>query len=177
MIIFDHLGIVNYKGIELKEFHRKQVLRQILAFLIEVYPLGVNKNQLAPVIWGEPYSSVQHDARIYTSIQRLRQLIKSECIETWMSGYRWSPQISFALIKPTKLTVLSSSKVQIIILQTLLNFQKSGVEWATRGDLVEATQSSESTVKRELSKLLIEGKILRKGAGPRVFYSLKSMKD
>jgi hypothetical protein len=153
------------------------VLRQILSSLLDHYPNELSKSQLAPVIWGERYSSAQHDPRIYTSIQRLRQLIDTDCIESWKGGYRWTSKVPFALIKTAKGETLSAPRVQTLILQALHNFMKSGLQWATRADLVDATQSSESTVKRELSKLLADGKIQKKGSGPKVFYSLKKLKE
>lgn len=177
VVVFDHLGAVFYQQHEVPEFHRKTVLRQILSSLLDHYPHELSKAQLAPVIWGERYSSSQHDPRIYTSIQRLRQLIDTECIESWNGGYRWTSKVPFALIKTAKGEALSAPRVQTLILQALHKFSKSGLQWATRADLVEATQSSESTVKRELSKLLSEGKVQKKGSGPKVFYSLKKSKE
>lgn len=173
LVVIEHIGAVYYQQKELLEFHRKSILRQILSNLLESYPAAMTKSQLAQVIWGERYSSLLHDPRIYTSIQRLRQLIDSRCIESWNGGYRWTSGIAFALIKNAQLRASASSKNQVLILQALANYAKSGIAWATRADIEEATQSSESTVKRELSKLLNDGKIVKRGSGAKVTYSLK----
>lgn len=173
IVLIEHLGQVIYKRKEIKEFHRKSILRQILAMLLEVYPQGLSKANLASVIWGESYSPLTHDARIYTSIQRLRQWIDNSAIESWESGYRWNAKFSFAYIKSNQIKTLGQHKVQTLILQTLQNFKKSGKNWASRSELLEATSSSESTLKRELSKLLNQGLIQRKGQGPSVVYSTR----
>lgn len=173
LVLDDQMGQVYFRSKEISEFHRKSILRQILRSLIESHPSGLSKSQLASLIWGERYSSAQHDPRIYTSIQRLRQLLVIDCIESWESGYRWSSRYTFALYKDQQILEVAGSKLQNLILQTLQNFRKSGIVWASRADLVQATQSSDSSVKRELNKLLLEQKINKKGSGPKVVYSMK----
>lgn len=172
LVLIEHLGAVYYNQIEVKEFHRKAVLRQLLAFILEVYPNEIDKTQMANIIWGEAYSPGSHDSRIYTSIQRLRQLLNSEMIESWNGGYRWNSKFTFAYIKSENAQSIGQHKVQTLIIQILQNYQKSGTIWISRSALVEATKSSESTVKRELSKLLLSGQIARKGSGPNVLYAL-----
>jgi hypothetical protein len=172
LVLIEHLGMVYFQNIEIKEFHRKAVLRQLLAFVLEIFPSEISKAQMAHIIWGEAYSPSLHDARIYTSIQRLRQLLTPEAIESWNGGYRWNTKLKFAYIKSRQNKAIGQHKIQTMILQVLQNYLKSGTVWISRSELVEATQSSESTVKRELSKLLQSGEIIRKGSGPSVMYAL-----
>lgn len=171
LILIEHLGQVFYKKKELLTFHRKSILRQILALFFEVYPQGLSKSNLATAVWGESYSPSVHDSRIYTSIQRLRKLIHDESIEAWDGGYRWNPKTAFCYLKSNISKDLGQHKIQTLLIQALKNFKKNGQIWASRSDLLEATGSSESTVKRELSKLLTKGLIVRKGQGPSVVYS------
>lgn len=173
LVLIEHLGQVFLKKKELRAFHRKSILRQILALLFEVYPQGLNKSNLATAVWGETYSPSVHDSRIYTSIQRLRKLIHDDAIEAWEGGYRWNPKVDFCYIKSDVSKDLGQHKVQTLILQALKSFKKSGRVWASRSDILEATGSSESTIKRELSKLLTRGLILRRGLGPSVEYSVR----
>jgi GTPase SAR1 family protein len=172
LALIEHLGMVYLKQKEIKEFHRKAVLRQLLAFILEIYPTEITKTQLANIIWGESYSPSSHDSRIYTSIQRLRQLIDPEMIESWNGGYRWNSKFRFSYVKSEQVQSIGLHKVQTLILQILQNYQKSGTIWISRASLVEATNSSESTVKRELNKLLLAGQVIRKGTGPSVLYAL-----
>lgn len=177
LVLFEHLGMVYFQNKEIPEFHRKAVLRQLLAFIFEIFPAEISKAQMAHIVWGEAYSPSLHDARIYTSIQRLRQLLLPECIESWNGGYRWNSKLQFAYIKSVQNKTIGQHKIQTLIMQVLQNYQKSGVTWISRSELVEATQSSESTVKRELSKLLLANEIIRKGSGPSVMYALADAKS
>lgn len=175
LVLIENIGNVIFNEKEITEFHRKPILRQFLAVILEVFPNEVTKNQLAHIIWSEAYSPSLHDARIYTSIQRLRQLINSESIVSWNAGYKWNDQFSFAYIKSLENKSLGQHKIRTLIIQAMQNYLKNGKIWISRSELIEVTESSESTVKRELSKLLSEGEIVRKGAGPSVVYSLSTI--
>lgn len=173
IVLLEHLGQVTFHGTELVEFHRKTVLRQILALLFEVFPSGLAKATIATTIWGETYSPEVHDPRIYMNIKRLRALFGAEAIESWNGAYRWNSRYTFAYVKSLEAKSLGQSKLQVLLVQALKNYQASGKIWASRSELVEATGSSEATVKRALSRLVSDGTIVRKGAGPSVVYSLE----
>jgi hypothetical protein len=173
----EHLGQVTFHGAELVEFHRKTVLRQILALLFEVFPSGLAKATIATTIWGEAYSPEMHDPRIYMNIKRLRALFGADAIESWNGAYRWNSRYTFAYVKSLEVKSLGQSKLQVLVVQALKNYQSSGKIWASRSELVEATGSSEATVKRALSRLVSDGTIVRKGAGPSVVYSLEREND
>ena len=173
VVLIEELGQVFFKAKEIKEFHRKSVIRQILALILESYPASVSKSQMSLTVWGESYSSDIHDSRIYTSVQRLRDLIGDGSIIAWDGGYKWNPTVTFAFVESNGLGNGSQHKVQTLIVQALQNFKKSGRLWASRSELLEVTGASESTLKREISKLMSQEIILRKGSGPATVYSVR----
>lgn len=163
-------GDVYWRKKKIAEFSKKPVLRQILIRLLESYPESLSKPALSSSVWGESYSPLVHDSRIYTSVQRIRQLLKADTIENWSLGYRIHPELDFILIRSTQPQARSEDRTQSLILQAL----KKRKSWMKKAELLEATDSTDSTLKRALSVLLEEGKIERQGAGPAVQYRWKT---
>jgi hypothetical protein len=100
---------------------------------------------------------------------------KQEVIESWEGGYRLNPNLSFAHVKPESADLENLDKIQILILKSLNLRSKSTDPWVSRADLVELTKSSDSTIKRELAKLILASRVIRKGEGPSVVYALSEI--
>ncbi|MFS4458380.1 hypothetical protein [Bdellovibrio sp. HCB2-146] len=172
--LLEDLGRVFVNQEQVEDFNRKSVLRQLLALLFESYPDKLSKTNLAQGLWGESYEPQVHDARIYTNIQRLRALLGEKSIENWDGGYRWNPSVAFYYYKLHAQPQLGSHRVKTLILESLKKRKQGRGEnaWMSRGELVEAADSSDATVKRVLADLLKEGLIERTGKGPSVVYSI-----
>lgn len=162
-------GEVFWKKKKITEFSKKPVLRQILIRLLEAFPGSLSKPALASSVWGESYSPLVHDSRIYTSVQRIRQLISSSTVENWSLGYRLQPDLDFILIRSTQPQARVEDRTQSLVLQAL----RKRKNWMKKSELLEATDTTDSTLKRALSALLEENHIERQGAGPAVQYRLK----
>ena len=105
--------------------------------MIESYPEAINKSDFSLQLWSESYNPAIHDARIYTTIQRVRKLLgDATSIQTWLDGYRWSPNFSFKLVKDMKLKVSPQKSLQRNILKILENLSLDGKSWASRSDLI-----------------------------------------
>ena len=178
--IFEHVAEVFWKGKRVSEFHRRHALRKLLALVIEQGEAGADKSAIATVVWGESYDPRIHDARIYTAVQRLRSLLRTpDAIQSWSGAYRWNPALPYRLVRRQRpagdasVVAVSDTRTQGLIIQALERSTQGGRLWIARGELVAATQSSEATVKRELSKLLSASLISRQGQGRGVVYSLR----
>ncbi|HWU44713.1 MAG TPA: hypothetical protein VN132_14775, partial [Bdellovibrio sp.] len=123
--LIEDLGKVFLNGSLVEDFNRKSVLRQMLALFLEVFPDKLSKANLASALWGEIYSPQIHDARIYTSIQRLRALIDDSAIENWDGGYRWSPGCAFYFYRSQVEEKLGSHRVKTLILESLRKMSDS----------------------------------------------------
>lgn len=173
VVVVDSLGQVLFKNKELKEFHRKSVLRQILVCLLEAYPNILSKGELVLSCWGESYNPTVHDPRIYTSVQRLRSLLTDKSIESIDGGYRWNSKIAFTLYKAQNQKLIGASKIQTLILQSMKNFKSRGQLWVKKSDFFQEVNASDATIKRALANLLSEGLIERQGSGAQTRYCLK----
>ena len=162
----------------ISELSRRHSLRKLLSLFLESYPQSVSKATLAGAVWGEAYNPTIHDPRIYTSIQRLRSLIKlQDCIQSTEQGYRWNPKHVFMFIRQNHPEIRAKEgnpRIQGLILHALESYAQNGQNWVSRSDLVEVAGSSDATVKRELSRLLSESLIQRRGAGRSVEYTKSS---
>lgn len=174
LYVVEHLAEVRWNGTAIDEFVRRHALRKLLCLLLE-NPHGVDKPSITSLVWGESYDPLVHDARIYTSVQRLRAIFgQHDAVQNWDRGYRWNPSIRFLLVRPRRENFgAAETRCQNLILQALDQSTKSGRQWVARGELVEITKSSEATVKRELAKLLSSSLIHRQGKGRAVVYSAR----
>jgi tetratricopeptide (TPR) repeat protein len=167
-------GEVFFKGKKITEFSKKPVLRQILIKLLESHPSSLSKAALSAAVWGESYSPQVHDSRIYTSVQRIRDLINDDCIENWEQGYRWNPKIAFQLVKTPFVKNRTEDRIQNLILDSLRKRSKMGDGWMKKSELAEVIETTDSTLKRALAALLDEALIIREGQGPAVKYKWKN---
>jgi hypothetical protein len=173
LFIDDTLGEVFFDGKKIVELGNKPVLRQILIFLLENSPRPCTKASFAVRIWGESYSPLVHDPRVYTSIQRLRKLISSACILIQDSGYSWNGQMEFLLIRAHRQDFRIEDKTQGFIFEALIKKAKTADPWMKKSEIAEGAGVTDSTLKRALAFLVDQGKIERSGAGPAVKYKKK----
>lgn len=167
-------GEVFIKAKKIKEFSNKPVLRQILIQLVESYPVALSKGALSAAVWGEAYSPQVHDSRVYTSIQRIRTLLKTDVIENWEQGYRLSAKLPFQLVRTPQIKARSEDRIQSLVLEALRKRSKLGDGWMKKSDLLEMIGTTDSTLKRALASLLEQSLIQREGQGPAVKYKWKS---
>ena len=172
LVLIEHQGLIYYKQKKKDDFYKKPILRQILALILKIYPESMSKNILASTVWGEEYSPLIHDSRIYTSIQRIRDLLSSTAIENWNNGYRWSSREDFFYYVRDELQNVGQHKLKYLIIETLHKCKKNGKGSIGRKELVESLGSSDATIKRFLYELMSEGKIRRSGAGSSVYYEI-----
>ena len=173
VFVDDTLGEVYYDGKKINELGNKPVLRQILIFLLENFPQPCTKASFAVRTWGESYSPLVHDPRVYTSIQRLRKLISADCISIQEAGYSWSTQIDFLLVRANRQDFRTEDKTQGFIFEALLKKSKTIDPWMKKSEIAEGAGVTDSTLKRALAFLVDQGKIERSGAGPSVKYKKK----
>ncbi len=167
-------GEILLKGKKVKEFSNKPVLRQILIQLVESFPTALSKAALSAAVWGESYSPQVHDSRIYTSVQRIRTLLKTDVIENWEQGYRLSAKMPFQLVRTPQIKARSEDRIQSLVLEALRKRSKLGDGWMKKSDLLEMVGTTDSTLKRALSTLLEQSLIQREGQGPAVKYKWKA---
>lgn len=169
----EHLAEIYWQGKRIVELSGKYNLRKLLLVLLEAQGEPLEKESLASLVWGENYNPMIHDARIYTSVQRLRALFGCEdVLLNWSRSYRWNLKYPFVLYRQQVDELKADSRCAALILKALKEFHGQGQPWVARNVLVKLTQSSEATVKRELSKLYDNQKIYREGKGRAVVYSL-----
>ncbi len=174
--VFEDLGEVKINGEIDHHLSRSSALRKLLIHLIESSPKSMGKEQLAKAVWSEDYNPMMHDSRIYTSIQRLRSGFSDpDTIQNWNGGYKWNSKYRFRLVRKKIEERNYNHRIQIMIVRALEQMASADKAWASRSELVQITDSSDATVKRELSKLLASAKILRRGNGRSVQYSLANM--
>lgn len=166
-------GEVFFKGKKILGFSKKPTLRQILIRLLESHPSSLSKAGLAAAVWGETYSPLVHDSRIYTSVQRIKDLFKADIIENWELGYRWNPKIDFQLVRTPFAKIKSEDRIQNLILEALRKRSKTGDGWMKKSELIEAIETTDSTLKRALAALIEQALIVREGQGPAVKYKWK----
>jgi len=106
-------------------------------------------------------------------VQRLRHLLnQSDVIQSWQNGYRWNQKYNYKLIRKRVSESSLNSRIQVLILRALSQKLNKPMRWLSRSQLVHLIDSSDATVKRELSRLLAREKIQKRGRGRAVQYSL-----
>lgn len=168
---------VYFNGQAIPSFTKKPVLIQILSAILNSYPEHLSKSTLSSLLWPQAYDPSVHDARIYTSMQRIRDLLQDHVIENWKNGYRWSQKVPFAILKDNKATGLRHNRLQNLFVEF---FKKRAqdvdpkLHWVTKKDLTEQIETSDATAKRTLAVLLKDGLIERTGRGSMIKYKIKS---
>ncbi len=175
LVVVEHLYECRWKAKSLVAFQGRKNLLRLLALLLENQHSVLGKDQLVGIVWGESYNPIVHDSRVYTSIQRIRELLGTQDVIVAVegSGYQWNQKYPFMLIKKQELDLVQENRIPSLVLETFLNLSQKGRVWISRGQLVKITQFSEASVKRALSLLVEEKKITRRGSGRAVEYSLK----
>jgi DNA-binding winged helix-turn-helix (wHTH) protein len=173
LVFHESSGEVSVRGKAPKNFSRKRALRQLLSVLLTNAPRPVPKETLCAAIWGESYSPLIHDPRIYTLIQRCREsfLLKDLVIQG-TGGYQFNNRYSYVLIRDNQSLGTEVNNTHSLILSCLEGFSKQGKVEVSRGELQDSTGIPEATLKRSLSKLVNDGQLQRKGSFSKVVYSL-----
>jgi DNA-binding winged helix-turn-helix (wHTH) protein len=170
--ISDVTGDVLMKGACISELKRRHNLRRVLICLLEMGQTVFDKSEFTKKVWGENYNPFVHDARIYTSIVRLRQMLPESVIETYGRGYRINPRVSWRLVR------LASpgdqprrGGLEHEILKAFESLEGSGRKWVGRSDIETLVNVSSAQLKRELKKLTESSLLERRGLGKQTLYS------
>lgn len=176
LFLIERQNEVFFDGLKIESFAKKPILIQILSAVLSAYPNHLTKSALSSLLWNESYDPSVHDARVYTSIQRIRQLIGESAIENWKTGYRWSQKVDFAILKENKSTGLRQNRLQNFFIELL---RKRNLDsdpkhrWVSKKELVDQIETSDATAKRTLAILLKDGQIERTGTGSQIKYKIK----
>ncbi len=173
-LIFDLLpkGVVmiDQGDIQVIEKGLTRGLRKILELLSHSHQ---SKAELVEKVWGYTYDPSRHDALIYTSISKLRQLLGRAWIEADGKGYRLSSGVKLQMhadavpelndIRTAPRSSLTNSSLnfrQLRILQAFGNRSKDsvGVE-----DVMRDLKVSRATATRDLAALTDGGYLFRLG--------------
>jgi len=129
----------------------------------------ITKSSMAKIIWQEDYDPCIHDARIYTLVQRTKQLIPIEgLIESEDGAYSLKSGLNYLVIEKKEEMWNRNSTFQTL----LETFQNNPEVCHSKSELLELVDSSASTLKRELQKLYLANKIEKIGKGKNTKYQL-----
>lgn len=155
------------KNEDCSEIMRK---KKQVKFLVSLLKLKrVTKSSMAKIIWQEDYDPCIHDARIYTLVQRTKQLIPIEgLIESEDGAYSLKSGLNYLVIEKKEEMWNRNSTFQTL----LETFQNNPEVCHSKSELMELVDSSASTLKRELQKLYLANKIEKIGKGKNTKYQL-----
>lgn len=141
--------------------------------------LGVShqsKEELIESVWGYSYDASRHDALIYTSISKIRQLLgkAGAWIEVDEKGYRLQSGVRLEtrdaqIVDKGERTVRpgvrlhSNSKLNFRQLRILSGFDTDKNEWLDIADVMRDFEVSRATATRDLSELTDMGLLRRLG--------------
>lgn len=173
-LFIEDTGELYFDGKEIKDIAKRTQLKKFLLGLLEVSPSVLVKDEITTLVWGDIYDPLIHDARIYTSVQRLRELLQSEdCIVNAENGYGWNSKKKFILYRLRRdKAKIASNRNQALILKCMEHAKEIGHIEIGRSFLVEKTGLSESSIKREITQLLHNNHLIKVGAGRSVKYKL-----
>lgn len=173
LMLLEEQGEVWVQGKRVEQFTKRHQLKKLLAIFMEWYGRPIGKTEIASLLWGESYNPIIHDARIYTTIQRLRNLLGlTDIIRSHEQGYQLGSQIDFMLVRPVRIMGIKNPKNATLIIKAMESFAENNRAWVARSLLQESTGIPEATLKREISKLLSKSVLKREGAGRSIRYCL-----
>lgn len=173
-IFIEDTGELWFNGSQIHEIAKRTQLKKLLAALFEVSPAALSKEDITTMVWGDSYDPLIHDARIYTSVQRLRELLEMEQVVVNIdNSYAWNPKLKFIFYRPRRdKAKIASNRNQTLILKCMEHAREQGSFEIGRSFLVEKTGLSESSIKREISQLLHSNHLVKVGAGRSIRYKL-----
>gem|GEM_PF-5944152 len=147
---------------------KKQRLLSCLDFLLKHRGKYFSKEELTIFVWHEKYNPLVHDNRIYTTMNRLRSIIKScikkEVIQVFDSKYGIRSEIRFLIIqKQDELEDLNERQ------KWMLQYLAANPSM-DRKTAQEILNSSSSVLKRDLKTLAERGLIISYGEGRSIRY-------
>lgn len=172
-IFISELGELWYEGKVNEDLLKRNQLKELIVSFMKSFPDELTKEDITTLVWGENYDPLIHDARIYTAIQRTRSLLDDEVIIKGKEGYIWNHKKNFTLyVKKRCQKTMSNNRNQALIMKCFETSLKNGSAELSRREIVDKTNLSESSIKREISILLDRGALIRLGAGRSVRYKL-----
>lgn len=151
-------------------FKDKALLKDLLRFLIIKSGSFFSKEELSVHLWHENYNPLIHDARIYTAVRRLREMLegkgKWEMIETRAGRYGLAPQIRAQYV----LANTSAPDAHLNERQKwILGYLKTH-ESMDRSTAQELLKSSRTPILRDLQDLVSRKLIRVEGVGKATRY-------
>jgi DNA-binding winged helix-turn-helix (wHTH) protein len=176
-LLFDLLPrgvmVVDHGNITVVDKGFSRVNRRVLEALAVSHQ---SKEELIESVWGYSYDASRHDALIYTSISKIRQLLGAAgaWIEVDEKGYRLQSGVRLkarevhAVDKGEKTTrpmprLNSNSKLNFRQLRILSGFDTHRKEWLDIADVMRDFAVSRATATRDLSELTDMGLLRRLG--------------
>lgn len=152
----------------------KPVLHALIRFLLTHAGEKYSKEDLAAQVWHERYNPLAHDARVYTSIKRIREFletlgIRTDLLEQQGGQYGFKAGIRYAILTPSDPSE-----------HTLNERQRWILKFAARNGAIERSvvqkvmKISPTLAKSELNALILQGKLKRSGQGKATQYYLEN---
>ena len=162
-ILIDEINTECRIGRAFIPFSAKPTLVSILQFLLINHGQFVSKEDLAAFIWHEEYNPLVHDARIYTSIKRLRLTLKEvlnrELIHMRDGTYMIAPDLRFAVVSHVSDRHFSSRQNLILkFLETNGTLKRNNIQKLLKISPTLAKQELKSLVNRSLVEAIGQGK-------------------
>jgi DNA-binding winged helix-turn-helix (wHTH) protein len=176
-LLFDLLPrgvmVVDHGNITVVDKGFSRVNRRVLEALAASHQ---SKEELIERIWGYNYDASRHDALIYTSISKIRQLLGSagNWIEVDEKGYRLQSGVTLktneahvadkgekTALSMTRLN--SNSALNFRQLRILSRFDTHKVDWLDITDVMRDFEVSRATATRDLGELTAMGLLRRLG--------------
>ncbi|MBN8553872.1 MAG: winged helix-turn-helix domain-containing protein [Deltaproteobacteria bacterium] len=146
----------------------KYLLTHLLRFLLERAGEKFSKEDLTVLVWHETYNPLVHDSRIYTSIKRIREILKETKLEEMIQEDGGKYFVSHSL-KYAILSLKNSADDLSERERWILEFLKNN-EFIDRNSIQNLLKISSTSAKQELKSLLDRGLIKITGKGKSTKY-------
>ena len=130
----------------------------------------LNKEDLAALVWDEDYNPLRHDNSIYTTINRLRNMIEEnpanpELILNGPDGYYFNDKVSYCMIRRENPLREQLNYRQSWVLDYLVSHPQ-----LTSKDYCGKFKINRTTAVLELSDLVAKQLVVRKGSARSTYY-------
>jgi predicted ArsR family transcriptional regulator len=154
------------------DFKDKNILFNILRFLVENASHAYTKEELIKHVWLENYNPLIHDTIVYTAISRLRTIIeKNQALPKYIKNndgkYYFDNACNFLYIADK-----FQYKTQLNSRQSWLMHYLKYNEKITLEDLIKNIKASKRTAFRDINELTEQGLLAKKKIQDRMYYIL-----
>ncbi len=169
-------SVILVKGKEIKAIKNRLQLKRLLKLFLLNSNKDLKKKEIVEFVWEEKYHPRIHDSRIYTAINRLRELLGiPDLILRSNQKYFYNSKYEFKLTINKFEDHQLVNQVQNQIIESLQSYHRNKQEWVGRSELKPLVKTSDATLKRELKKLVEANILVRKGSSRNTSYSVVSV--